>query len=297
MWVFYALLFPFCFAVVAVLDAYCVEKVFDRPWMGAITSSLSSTIAFLIAPFILPFVVWQRPSLKIIVLALLAGTLIQASQALYFQSLAYSEAGIVSAYLNLIPVILPIISYVVFGQAFSLWTYVGIALNILASICMCLLDSNFEARWKSFCMMVAGSCTYAVAVLLEKHIFDHVPVPEGFLLIVTGIIVSGSLPLLVPNVRQVFNGNWSVLRPAIVTLVGIEVVNLLAIYFRQRAVSLGDPSLVEAVATIQPAYTFLLSVGLCFIVPRFGDPQAKERLRMKLVLVGVMAVGVKLVSG
>lgn len=296
MWLFFALLFPFFFAVVCVLDSYCVEKVFDRAWMGVITSSLASVAAFIFLPLALPFSIWGKPTGEIIALAFLAGTLTQVAQALYFQSLAYSEAGIVAAYLNLVPVILPVASYALSSQAFGTWTYFGIALNIVASVWMCLLDSNFQARWKSFFMMLAGCFLYAAGVLVEKYIFDHVPVLEGFLLITAGIVISGSLPLALAQVRRAFKKNMTALRPAIFILVGIEIVNLLAIYFRHRALSLGDPSLIEAVATIQPGYTFGLSFLLYTVAPRFGDPQAKEKLWLKLLLVGAMVVGVRLVS-
>lgn len=86
------------------------------------------------------------------------------------------------------------------------------------------------------------------------------------------------------------------LKPAITMLLGIEVVNLLAIYTRHQALSRGDPSLTEAIATTQPAYTFLLSFGLCLIAPQLGDPQAKRKLWLKLLLTGAMAIGVRLVS-
>lgn len=295
MWLFFALLFPFLFAVVCVLDAYCVEKVFDRPWMGAITSSLASLLALLVTPLVLAN--WQTPSWQIVALALLAGTLIQLSQALYFQALAYSEAGIVAAYINLVPVILPIVSYALFGQAFGVWTYFGIVLNIVAAVSMCLIDSNFEARWKSFFMMLAMCFTYAGGVMLEKHIFDHVPVLEGFLFITIGIILSGSLPLLLPNVRRIFRANMAVLKPAIATLLLIEAINLLAIYGRHQALSRGDVSLTEAIATVQPAWTFLLSFAFLFIAPQLGDPLARNKLERKLLLVAVMVIGVKLISG
>ncbi len=294
MWLFFALLFPLFYALVSVFDSYCVDKVFDRPWMGAITSSLASCVALLIIPLAMPG--WQTPGWQIVALALLAGSLMQMAQALYFQSLAYSEAGIVAAYLNLIPVILPIVAYTLLDQTFGPWTYVGIALNIAASVLMCLLDSNFQARWKSFFMMLAGCFLYAAAVLIEKYIFDRIPVLEGFLLITAGIVISGSLPLALPQVRLIFRKNMLALRPAIAILFGIEVVNLLAIYFRHRALSLGDPSLIEAVATIQPGYTFGLSFLLYFVAPRFGDAQAKEKLWLKLILVGAMVGGVWLVS-
>jgi len=296
MWVFFALLFPFFFAAVCVLDSLCVEKVFDRPWMGAVTSSLASITAFAVLPFALAFAVWIEPGWAIIALALLAGTLTQAAQGLYFQSLAYSEAGIVAAYLNLIPVILPFAGHALSGQAFGVWAYAGIALNVAASVAMCLLDTNFQARWRSFFLMLAGCFLYAAGVLIEKYIFDRIPVLEGFLLITAGIVISGSLPLALPRVRLVFRKNMAALRPAFGVLIGIEVVNLLAIYFRHRALSLGDPSLIEAVATIQPGYTFGLSFLLYVVAPRFGDPQTRRHLWLKLLLVGLMVVGVRLVS-
>jgi drug/metabolite transporter (DMT)-like permease len=295
MWLFFALLFPFLFAVICVLDAYCVEKVFDRAWMGAVTSSLASAMAFLLAPLVLAN--WQPPTWKVIAIALLAGTMTQLGQAIYFQALEYSEAGIVAAYINLVPVMLPVFSYLAFGQAFGFWTYLGIALNIVAAVSMCLIDSNLEARWKSFFMMLLMCVLYSAAVLLEKEVFNHVPVLEGFLLITTGIVLSGALPLLASNIRRIFRANMTVLKPAIATLLLIEVINLAAIYARHQALSRGDPSLTEAVATVQPAWTFLLSFAFLFIAPKLGDPLAKQRLWLKLLLVVLMVVGVKLISG
>ncbi len=295
MWLFFALLCPFFYAIVCVLDSYCVGKVFDRPWIGVITSSLASILAFLLLPLVIP--IWVRPEWSIVVLALLAGALIQGMQALYFQSLAYSEAGVVAAYLNFVPVILPVASYWFFGQAFGVWTCVGIGVNIAASVLMCLMDGNFQTRWRSFFLMLAGCSFYSAGLLIEKYIFDRVPVLEGFLLVTAGIVISGLSPLLVGAVRRTFRDNLVALKPALPTVAGIEVVNLLAIYSRHRAVSLSHPSLIEAIATTQTAYTFLLSLLLYSLAPRLGDPQARRRLWAKLLLVGAMVFGVRLVSG
>ena len=107
MWLVFALMAPFFFAVVHVLDSYCVSDIFEKPWVGGLTSSLATVVVILMAmPFVLPFIEWSLPPSKIILLALLAGGLIQASQFLYFQALSYSEAGIVAAYWNMIPAIL-----------------------------------------------------------------------------------------------------------------------------------------------------------------------------------------------
>lgn len=294
MWLFFALLCPFFYAIVCVLDSYCVGKVFDRPWIGVITSSLASGLAFLLLPLAIP--IWVRPGWSIVALALLAGALIQAMQALYFQSLAYSEAGVVAAYLNFAPIIVAAASYWFFGQAFGVWTYVGVVVNVAASALMCLMDGNFRTRWRAFFLMLAGCSFYSAGLLIEKHIFDHVPVLEGFLLITAGIVISGLSPLLLAQARRALRNNLAALKPAIPTIAGVEVINLLAIYSRHRAVSLSHPSLIEAIATTQTAYAFLLSLALWSLAPRLGDPQAGRRLWAKLLLVGVMILGLRLVS-
>ena len=43
MWLVFALLSPLFWAIVTVLDRHCVERIFDRPWMGVITSALASS--------------------------------------------------------------------------------------------------------------------------------------------------------------------------------------------------------------------------------------------------------------
>lgn len=173
----------------------------------------------------------------------------------------------------------------------------GIAVSIAASVAMCLIDSNFEARWKSFFIMLAGCLSYSAGILLEKYIFDRIPVLQGFLLVTTGIVVSGALPLLLSRVRQTFKDNWFALRPAVTMIILIEVINLLAIYFRHRALSLGDPSLTEAVATTQPTHTFLLSYLLCFVATRFSNSKVKNKLPLKLTLVTIIGLGVYMIQG
>jgi hypothetical protein len=120
--------------------------------------------------------------------------------------------------------------------------------------------------------------------------------PHRISIVTFGIIISGSIPLLFPPIRKAFAGNMAVLKPAIPVIIGIEVINLAAYFFSQRAISLGEPSLVAAVESSIPAYTFVISAALFALVPRLGDPRAKERIWLKLLLVGAMAIGVGLVS-
>jgi len=264
--------------------------------MGVITSALASVVVFLAVPFALPFIEWRLPAWEIVGLALLAGALIQLSQAFYFQALENTEAGIVAAYWNMTPTLVPLASFWVFGTVLAGWHYVGIAVLVVSSVCFCLVDTNLRGRWQTFLLMLAASVVQAVALLIEKHIFEEATFFVGFLLITVGIIVSGSAPLLIPGVRRAFSNNMVTLRPAILMIVCIEIANLVALFMSQRAIDLGLPSLVAAVEASIPAYTFVLAIVLLATAKRYGDEEARHWLVFKFVLVAVMAVGVWLVS-
>jgi len=295
MWLVFALLAPLFFAIVHILDAYCVEDVFEKPWFGMITSALASLVIFAPLPFILPLITWDWPSVNIIFLALLAGALIQYSQGFYFQSLAYSEAGIVAAYWNMVPALVPILSFFVLRQRLSFYEYTGIAILILVSTAFCLIDSNLESRWKSLFLMLIAGLMQAVMFLIQDIVYANAGYIEAFLIITSGLIFAGCSPLIIKNVRREFCASKNILIPATKFFVIVEVANLIALALSQRAVDLGIPSFVAAVESTIPAYTFVLLIVLTNVLPKFGDPEAKKRIGLKFFLIATMVFGISLI--
>lgn len=296
MWLFFALLSPLFWAIVHLLDRHCVERVFDRAWFGVMTGALASLVMIPIVAFAAPFVVMRLPTWQIIILALLAGSLIQLSQVFYFQSLSNSEAGIVAAYLNMIPALLPLASYWLFGTVLERWHYAGILILVTSSICFSLLDTNRQARRQTFLLMLLASVIQVAALMIEKYVFDQGTFFVGFLLVTTGLVVSGLMPLTIPNVRNAFIDNLTTLRPAIPTILVIEIANLIALFMSQRALDLGIPSLVAAVESSIPAYIFLLTIVLVPWARKYGIYYSLNRLGLKLIIVAIMVYGVWLVS-
>jgi uncharacterized membrane protein len=293
MWLFYALLGPPFWALVHILDSHCVGNVFDRPWMGVITSSLSTAVIALIALIFLPIVDWQLPEWHIIALAMLAGGLIQLGQGFYFQALEKTEAGIVAAYGNFTPTLLPLVSYFLMGDVLQPWHYITIGVLVIASICFCLIDISRNGKWDSVFLMLMASTAQVSAILLEKYVFEHGSFYAGFAFVIMGVVLSGVLPLLVaPSVRKAFSGNLPKLKPLAPLFIGIETANLVALYLSQRAVDLGSPVLAAAMETTVPGYTFLLTILLLSLKHRFGNAEAKYQLRTKLILVAIMTAGV-----
>jgi uncharacterized membrane protein len=293
MWLFYALLGPPFWALVHILDSHCVGNVFDRPWMGVITSSLATAAISLIALVVLPYENWQMPQWQIIALAMLAGGLIQLGQVFYFQALEKTEAGIVAAYGNFTPTLLPLASYFFMGDVLQPWHYVAIGVLVIASICFCLIDIKRHGKWDSIILMLLASTVQVSAILIEKYVFSNCAFYIGFAFVILGVVLSGIIPLfVVPTVRKAFFINIPKLKPLATLFMCIEMANLVALYMSQRAVDLGSPSLAAAMETTVPGYTFLLTILLLTLKPRYGNEEARYKLRTKLVLVGIMTLGV-----
>ena len=294
MWLYYALLGPPFWALLNILDSHCVGNVFDRPWMGAITGSLATGVLALAFPFILPYLDWELPELQIIALAVLAGMLIQLSQAFYFQALERTEAGIVAAYENFTPTLLPLVSFFLMGDVLEVWHYIAIGVLVIASICFALIDLSRNGSWDSIILMLVVSSLQVAVILIEKYVFDHSSFIISFMFIIVGVVLSGVLPLLfVPKVRKIFVNNIPKLLPFVPLFLGLELANLVALYLSQKAVDLGSPALSAAMETTVPGYTFVLTIVILYFKKQYGNQEeVRFRLRTKLVLVGIMTAGV-----
>ena len=297
MWLAFALLAPLFFAAVHTIDAYCVEELLNKPWMGAITSSIATIVViFVPLPYLLPFIEFDIPSTHILLLGLTAGLLIQLSQILYFQSLSYSEAGIVAAYWNMIPAILPALSFVLFGHVLATQQYIGIALLIFASTCMLILDSTLRSRIHTFLLMLAACLFQALAYLAQDAVFEEINFFSGFHLLSIGLIAGGLLPLAFQHVRREIYSNRKKILLAGKLFVLVEFINVIALICAQRAISLGDPSLVAAIETTIPAFTFINALLLLAYTKTLGDPRTKHKIHWKFGCIALMAIGVFLVS-
>lgn len=295
MWIVFALLAPFFFAIVHVLDEYCVDHVLEKPWMGVVTSSLASIVLYLAFPFVLPWTDLSGITFEVVLLGFLVGVFIQTSQAFYFHALSFSDAGIVAAYWNLIPFILPIVSFFIFGQLLAPEEYLGIVLLIMASTLMCLLDYHQKTRFLTFALMFLAAVFQVIAYLIMGKIYHAADFFLVYFCVGSGIIFSGLVPLLFPKPRRAFKVALKKIHPAIKFFVWIEIANLLALASAQFAISLGDPSLVAAVETTVPAFVFLVSV-YWIAATKVSNTAIWSKVPAKFLVIAIMALGVWLVS-
>jgi drug/metabolite transporter (DMT)-like permease len=270
-----------------------VDKIYSKPWLGVVTGSIISAGVF---PFILFFKQDAiAPSWDILILCIITGIIIQLSQFYYFRALDYSDCGTVSAYWNLTPTFLPVISYWLFGYLITGNNYIGIGLLILGSVGLCLNDS-FADRWNTLYLMTIAASLQTVVILLEKYIFEHTNFSGAFIAISVSMFASGLLTLSRREVRVSLICDLLKIRAAMPILIAIEVVNLTAMYVGQLAVKSGVPSLVSAIEATIPAFAFVLTLGIDLHNRRFRfQPQIPLKLSMiALMMVGVWLIGARI---
>lgn len=297
MWLVFALLAPLFFAIVHVLDSYCIDELFDKAWIGVITSAAATVVVLIIAiPYTLPLIPLAIPSWHIIILSIIAGGLIQISQALYFESLSYSEAGVVSAYWNMIPMHIVLISYLLLDTHFLAVHILGILILISSSTFMLLLDANLKTRNRTILLMFFASLMQAIAYLINDWVFNYTNFILAFSFTCIGIILVGLTPLFIKKIRNQIKTNTKNIFSYAKVFVLIEFVNVIALLFAQLAISKGSPALVAAAETTIPAFTFSISILLIVLYGRFGDRRAMQKFPLKLTTVGIMTVGVYFIS-
>jgi drug/metabolite transporter (DMT)-like permease len=294
MWIIFALLAPFLFALVHVLDAECVDKVLEKPWMGMITSAIATLFVLIPIPYFFPFFDWTWPSWQILTLTFLAGALIQISQGLYFQSLSYSEAGIVSAYWNLIPIFVAILSVLLFYEVLSWKEYLGMTVIVLSSTVMIFLDTALRTGIKTFFTMIFAALMQSISYISLNYVYDYIPFLQAFTIMTSAIIIVGMLPLTSTKIRSVFKRNIVRLHKHRWLFIIIELINVGALFSAQKAIALGNPSLVTAVETTIPAFAFGVSGSLFLFTRKFGDRRTFSKLHLKILMIIFMTAGILL---
>lgn len=296
LWLTLSLISPLFWAVVHVLDSWCVEEVFDAPWIGVVCSAITILIVLPAATAALLFAESRTLPTTSLAWCCVAGAAFMIGQVLYFYALEFSESGIVAAYWNLLPLLLLIVSFAFFGERLTMAQYIGGTTLMLGSVSFCLVDQNLKARWRTFWLMSGAACAQVVYFLIQQHVFESTAVYPAFVVTMFAMAASGLTPLLLAAGRAKWRMNWPRIRPMMKFLVLIESANVIAVGISQYAVSFGRASLVAAVEAAIPAYTFAVSLLLYAVFGKYGEEAAKHRLPAKLALVGVMVVGVWLVS-
>ena len=297
MWLTLSLVSVLLFSTIFVIDEYCVENIFDKAWIGFVTSALTSGLVLAITlPFAAPFISWNSLNWNIVLIGFTAGSAIQLSQLFYFQSLSWSESDTVAAFGSLTPILLPIIRFSILGEKLPMIHYVGIATLVTASAGFYVLDLNFKTKIRALVLMIASCLFLVTAFSLEDILYTKTDFVTGFISTGVGITVIGCLPLFLKRNRIVVTKIFSNVKNMHL-LVVTEVLNIAAIGFWAGAISIGNPSYVAAVEATIPGFTYTLAATASICRKKATSSSYSVRIfSFKWALVSMMILGIVLLQ-
>lgn len=250
-WFPFAIVSPVFWAASNLIDEDLVRHDVRDPVILTAITGLFSGIAVIVLALLGAFV-W--PGWNVFVLAVATGAIGLLVYIPYLHALVLASSASVILMWNLTPVIIATAAWAVLGERLLSREYVAIGLLVSSSLLAAHQRGPDGRHWsRAAPWMVLASFMYAGEAVLGKAVYERVPFAVGlawisatsFLLAVGLLVVRArSLPVFV----RAFRGRTGLV------VVANEGIDLAAVVARDRAVSLGPVSLVNAIGGLQPIF-------------------------------------------
>lgn len=295
-WLPFALASPALLTIVNFIDKYIVERAVPdhraMPVFAGAIGLIVAVIALLLgggAPL---------PAQDIAIL-LLGGVLIIVGAVLYFRAMTQEQASQVIILLQVAPVFVLVLAWLLLGEAIGVQAFIGFWLILAAALGVALQSGGGKLKLSnSFVLIMLANLQLAISTIIIRRLTTE---PSfATLLIYQGIgqgIGSALLYLFAPPFRHAFNRALAEMpRPAL-AIIGInETLFLAARAIFNQAVTLGPAALVSVLSGTQAFYAILLGWILTLIAPQiFRESITRADLVRKAALAALLFVGLWLV--
>ncbi|HEX7260153.1 MAG TPA: EamA family transporter [Candidatus Saccharimonadia bacterium] len=292
-WLIPALLAPMLWAFVVLIDDNLLRNVFRNAYFGGIAAGLFALIPLLIL-LVLPHTI---PAWPVLVAAIAAGLATTCFYFLLFRSLELAEPSIVTAISMLATAFVPVMAWLVVGEQLGVYQLIGLAVLVVSSVAMSLLDARGFRPNRALYIMAGGSVLYAAAAVAMKYVYGEVDYRSGYLFFAAGMVLGG---LFLMTATKPGRGFIATARGFSLNVWGFivvgELLNVCAEALQGLAVSRGPVSLVRALEGLQPAWVLLIALILFPFWPRYFREAAGAHRGAKFACFAVIIVGVIMVA-
>ncbi|MDP3771346.1 MAG: DMT family transporter [bacterium] len=250
-WLPFAFISPVLWAASNLVDEDLVRyDVRDPVVLTAITGLFSAIPVVILAA--LGAFVW--PGWSVFALAVATGIVGLLVYIPYLRALVLASSASVILMWNLTPVIIAGAAWMLLGERLLSREYLAIGLLVSSSLLAAYRPGPDGHHWsRAAPWMVLASCMYAAEAVLGKAVYERVPFAVGLawisatsLFLAVGMLVVRARSLSV--LARAFRGRTGLV------VVANEGIELAAIVARDRAVSAGPVSLVNAIGGLQPIF-------------------------------------------
>lgn len=294
-WFFLALLAPFIYAIVNLIDDSLMRFIYKSPYLAAAVSSIFGAL-----PLLSLFVAdWSPISWSFASMMIIAGMLTSFYYFFYFKALEKEAPSVIVAMFSLIPATLPIFAYFLLDERLSAVQLAGFLVVMLASLGLALTDVRKLQFSKAIFAVLAVVLLVDIISLLTKYVYDRAVFYPAFMCFSAGIGVGGVYFLFAAIKRKTkddlsaLRGRLKKLLPILLT---VELFGVAAEFTTNLAVSRGPVSLVNVLEGTQPIYVLAIALLLFPFAPKLFREASEGGLAKKFTLMGVIIVGLFIIG-
>ncbi len=296
-WLIYALLAPLIFTIVNFVDKLILEKHVRNPASMsayiAIMAFLSGFVLFIVTGFpILPF--------RDVVIVMFTGVLTAVGALLYYRALSIEETSKVIVLIQIQPVMVLIMSFLLLHETISALQFVGFILILGAAITLSARRGIGGIQFsKILWMLLLVNFLWSLSVVLFKLIvsegqFERFLPYESWGFALGGLLIF----IFVRSVRDAFRQSLRTIpRQALAIIAVNETIFLCAKLLTLAAVALGPTALVSVLGGTQVFFGIVAGWVLTVLAPSIYKEQiARSDLIRKGAVALVLFVGIACIN-
>jgi len=293
-WFYLALLAPFLYAIVNLLDDNLLAFVYKTPYLACVSAGLYGALPLLSRIFVqtngIPF--------QFALLSMLAGLLTLGYYFFYFKGLQSDTPSVVVALFGLAPATIPFLAHFLVHEQLVFPEIVGFIIVLIASLGLSVTDLRHMKVSKALIFVLIGVVIMDAMSLTTKYVYEHVDFYPAYLYFSAGMGIGGVLFLLLKfqeNTKEIKKITKRIKR-LLPVFVFAEVSGLSAEFVLNLAISRGPVSLVKVIEASQPMFVLLIALACAPFAPQFFREASEGQLLRKFGLMAVVIAGLALIS-
>jgi drug/metabolite transporter (DMT)-like permease len=240
--------------------------------------------------FMVPFGSVSIPSSTVLLLSLAVSASYIISILLLYTSLKSASAAEV---IPLIGAITAIFTFILKLFFFSEVLPDNFFLASLFLVTGMALISHFDFPRKIFWYIVGAGLLFGLSSILAKEIFEITTFADGFFWTRMANVFGALLLLLIPaNFRQIFGKKNTPGTKTSLFVIGNKIIGSLAFILIFYAISIGNVSLINALAGLQFVFLFIFTIIFSKQFPRyFGGKITDHEIIHKIIAISIILIG------
>lgn len=292
-WISFTLLAATAWSCVNVIDKYTLSKLVKTSLLPLMALGAVGLVAAMVIILTRGLVFLPVQPL---LLALLAGSFYLLFVAFYYQAIKIEEVSKIMSLFYLSPIFTLIGSTLLLAERPGLIQVVAIALLVAGAMAMSFKNLHSLNINKAAFFILLAAFSYALNQITTKYLLSYADFWSIFVYGRLGLFIS-LIPFIAINFKLIKTEIHHASNKSVLIIHFNQLLNLSGVFFITLALTKGYASLVNGLASVEPALVFIMSTSLSLFYPKLikenikGSELWRKSIAIGLILAGAVLIG------